>query len=100
MSKKKKKTEQGVFPGPYFPVVRLNTEIYFVHLCMQSKYKKKGPRKNSVFGQFSCNVTNENLIVTGTITSCTRIYQTLLPHLAVKQKTSFLLKKKTKFSFN
>ena len=100
MSKKQKKTGHGVFPGPYFPLFRLNTEIYSVYLRIQSKYKKKGPRKNSVFGQFSCSVTNEKLITTEMITFCTRIYQTLLPHLAVKQKTSFLLKKKTKFSFN
>ena len=32
---------------------RLNTEIYGVNLCIQSEYRKKLTRKNSVFGHFS-----------------------------------------------
>ena len=43
----------GVFPGPYFPVLGLNTEIYSVNLGIQSEYRKIGTRKNSVFGHFS-----------------------------------------------
>ena len=44
------------FSGPYFPIFRLNTEIYGVHLRTQSKYGQKLTRKNSVFGHFSPSV--------------------------------------------
>ena len=40
------------FPGPYFPVFGLNTEIYGVNLRIQFKYGKKRTRKTSVFGHF------------------------------------------------
>ena len=46
-------SKYGVFSGPYFPVFRLNTEIYCVNLCIQSEYGKIRTRKNSVFGHFS-----------------------------------------------
>ena len=42
-----------VVSGPYFPLFRLNTRIYFVNLRIQSEYKKMRTKKNSVFGQFS-----------------------------------------------
>ena len=44
------------FPGPYFPVFGLNTEIYGVNLRIQSKYRKIRTRNNSVFGLFSRSV--------------------------------------------
>ena len=46
----------GVISGPYFPVLGLNTEIYEVHLCIQSEYRKIRTRNNFVFGHFSSNV--------------------------------------------
>ena len=48
-----KVSKYGDFSGPYFLVFRLNTQIYFVNLCIQSEYRKIGTRKNSVFGYFS-----------------------------------------------
>ena len=46
-------SKYGVFSGPYFPVLGLNTEIYSVNLRIQSEYRKIRTRKNSVFGHFS-----------------------------------------------
>ena len=43
----------GVFSGPYFPALGLNTERYFVSLRIQSECGKIHTRKNSVFGHFS-----------------------------------------------
>ena len=40
------------FSGPYFPVFGLNTEIYSVNLCIQSKYRKIRTRKKVVFEHF------------------------------------------------
>ena len=48
-----KVSKYGNFPGPYFPVSRLNTEIYGVNIRIQSKYGKIRTRKNSVFEHFS-----------------------------------------------
>ena len=45
------------FSGPYFPVFRLNTEIYGVNFRIQSEYRKIRTRKNSIFGHFSRSVT-------------------------------------------
>ena len=42
----------GVFPGPYFPVFGLNTEICRINFCIQSESGKMQTRKNSVFGHF------------------------------------------------
>ena len=42
-----------VISGPYFPVFGLNTEIYFVILRIQSKFRKIRTRNNCVFGHFS-----------------------------------------------
>ena len=44
------------FSGPYFPGLGLNTEIYFVNLCIQSEYRKIRTWKNSVFGLSSGSV--------------------------------------------
>ena len=43
----------GVFPGPYVPAFRLNTETCEVSLRIQSEYGKIRTRKNSVFGHIS-----------------------------------------------
>ena len=41
------------FSGPYFHEFRLNTEIYYVNLCIWSEYGKLRTRKNSLFGHSS-----------------------------------------------
>ena len=46
-------SKYGVISGPYFTVFGLNTEIYFINLRIQSKYRKIWTRNNSVFGHFS-----------------------------------------------
>ena len=38
-------SKYGVISGPYFPVFGLSIEIYFINLCIQSKYRKIGTRK-------------------------------------------------------
>ena len=48
-----KVSKYGVFSGPYFPVIGLNTEIYGVNLYIQSEYRKIRTSKNSAFGHFS-----------------------------------------------
>ena len=47
-----KASKYWVFSGSYFPVCRLNTEIYGVNLRIQSKYKKIRTKKNSAFEHF------------------------------------------------
>ena len=47
----------GVFSGPYFPVIGLSAEIYFVNLPVQFRYGKIQARKNSISGLFSRSVT-------------------------------------------
>ena len=46
-------SKYGVFSGPYLTVFGLDTELNSVNRRIQSKYRKKGTRKNSVFGHFS-----------------------------------------------
>ena len=46
-------SKYGVFSGPYFRTLGLNTERYGVSLRIQSKYGKIQARENSVFGHFS-----------------------------------------------
>ena len=48
----RKESKIGVFSGPYFPVFGLNTEIYGVNLCIQSKYGKIRTRKIPYLGTF------------------------------------------------
>ena len=48
-----KVSKYGVFSGPYFPVLGLNTERCGVSLRIQSEYGKIRTRKNSVFEHFS-----------------------------------------------
>ena len=40
-----KVSKYGVFPGPYFPVLGLNREIYSVNLHIQTKFRKTRTRK-------------------------------------------------------
>ena len=47
-----KVSKYGVFSGQYFPVFRLNTEIYSVNLRIQSKYRKIRTIEISIFGHF------------------------------------------------
>ena len=42
-------SKYGVFSGPYFPVFRLNTEIYPVNLHFQAEYRKFHARKSLLF---------------------------------------------------
>ena len=46
-------SKHGVFSGPYFPALGLNTERCPVSLCFQSECRKIRIRKNSVFAHFS-----------------------------------------------
>ena len=46
-------SKYGAISGLYFPVFRLNMEIYSVNLRIQSEYRKIRTRNNSVFGHFS-----------------------------------------------
>ena len=48
-----KVSKYGVFSGPYFPLLRLNTEIYRVNLRIQLEYGNIRTWKNSVFGHYS-----------------------------------------------
>ena len=48
-----KVSKYGVFSGPYFPAFTLNTKRCFISLRIQSKCRKTGTRKNSVFGHIS-----------------------------------------------
>ena len=48
-----KVSKYGVFSGPYFLVLELNTEIYSLDLRIQSKCGKLRTRKNTVYGHFS-----------------------------------------------
>ena len=45
-----------LFPGPYFPAFRLNTERYSIYLRIQCECGEIRTRKNSVFGRFSRSV--------------------------------------------
>ena len=49
-------SKYGVFSGPYFAAVGLNTERYRVSLRIQPERRKLLTRKNSVFGPFSRSV--------------------------------------------
>ena len=45
-----KVSKYGVFSGPYFPVFRLNTDIYRINLRIHSEYMKMHTRKTFTFG--------------------------------------------------
>ena len=42
--------------GTYFPVLGLNSEIYYINLPIQLEYREIWTRKNPVFGHFSHSV--------------------------------------------
>ena len=48
-----KVSRYGVFSSTYFPAFGLNTERYFVSLCIQSECGENTDQKNFVFGHFS-----------------------------------------------
>ena len=48
----RKFSKYGVFSGPYFPVVRLNMEIYSINFRIQAEYRKVRTRKNFVLDTF------------------------------------------------
>ena len=80
-----KMSKYGVISGPYFPVFRLNTEICFVNLRIQSEYRKIRTRNNSVFGHFSrCVLFNKLTIF------CVSIFIRCLENFVEPQKL-FLL---------
>ena len=63
-------SKYGVFPGPYFPAFRLNTERYGISLRIQSECGKIWTRKNSVFGHFSrseCYSSNQEEVEEETV---------------------------------
>ena len=51
-----KNSKCGVFSGPYFNVIGLNTEIYSVNFRIQSENGKKKGAGKTVIHQFSCTV--------------------------------------------
>ena len=53
----------GVISVLYFPAFGLNTERYEVTLRIQSECGKIRTRNNSVFGHFSCSVSDKKFIV-------------------------------------
>ena len=51
----RKVSKYGVFSGPYFPTLALNTEIYSLNLRIRHAYGKIPTRKNSVYWSLSCS---------------------------------------------
>ena len=51
----------GVISGPYFPVFVLNMEIYELNPRIQSEYRKRRTKHNSVFGHFSHSLSHFSL---------------------------------------
>ena len=47
-----KVSKYEVFPGPYFPVFGLNTEVYSVNLRIQYENRKYGPEKTPYLDTF------------------------------------------------
>ena len=70
----RKVSKYGVISGPYFPVLGLNTEKYFVSLCIQSECGKIRTRNNSVFGHFS---RSESKKISGTYSLTLNRFQIL-----------------------
>ena len=48
-----KVSKYGTFSGPYFPVFRLNSEIYSINLRIHSEYAKKRTRKLRILTLFT-----------------------------------------------
>ena len=81
-------SKYGVFPGQYFLVFGLNTEIYCLNLRFQSEYGKMRTRKNFVFGHFfqGGNVT----IKTGRSILSAYSYFSLKRYLKITVKSAIL----------
>ena len=47
-----KMSKYGVFSVPHFPVLGLNTEIYWINACVQSEYRKIRTRKTPYLDTF------------------------------------------------
>ena len=54
-------SKYGVISGPYFPVLGLSIDIYFINLCIQSKYRKIGTRKTPHLDPFYAVEINATL---------------------------------------
>ena len=72
-----KVSKYRVFSGPYFPVFRLNTEIYSVNLRIQSECRKIRIRKDSVFG----HISRGDLVLT---LSCRKIFSRIITSVSLK----------------
>ena len=51
--------QYGVFSNPYFPVFRLNKEIYGENLRIQSEYRKTRTRKTPYLDTFRAVIWNQ-----------------------------------------
>ena len=72
-----KVSKYRVFSGPYFPVFRLNTEIYSVNLRIQSECRKIRIRKDSVFG----HISRGDLVLT---LPCRKIFSRIITFVSLK----------------
>ena len=72
-----KVSKYRVFSGPYFPVFRLNTEIYSVNLRIQSECRRIRIRKDSVFG----HISRGDLVLT---LSCKKIFSRIITSVSLK----------------
>ena len=72
-----KVSKYRVFSGPYFPVFRLNTEIYSVNLRIQSECRKIRIRKDFVFG----HISRGDLVLT---LSCRKIFSRIITSVSLK----------------
>ena len=72
-----KVSKYRVFSGPYFPVFRLNTEIYSVNLRIQSECRKIRTRKDSVFG----HISRGDLVLT---LPCRKIFSRIITFVSLK----------------
>ena len=59
-----KASKDGVFSGPYFPLLELKTEIRGVYLRIHSEWRKIWTRKNSVSGHSSRSASAVKVIST------------------------------------
>ena len=60
-----KVSESGVFSGPYFPALELNTEMYKTNLRIQFECGKMQTKKSSGFGHYSSSVQEHSGVYSG-----------------------------------
>ena len=60
-----KVSESGVFSGPYFPALELNTEMYKTNLRIQFECRKMQIKKNYGFGDYSSSVQEHSSVYNG-----------------------------------